>query len=741
MIPTFQISLDSPIMHGLVTIGKFDGKHPSLACATGAANILIHSPHLRHSDENQEVRQLDVNRRISALTSGEWPLPTITFDSEASSEKMKSLSVDAIEQMQSKSDEPLRRTGRQVKEKTRRHALLVGTQANLLCYDVEENSDLFYKDCPEGLNTIAFGTIPGMKEPLTIVGGSCSLQGFDHEGNEMFWTVTGDNVTALAFLGKRLIVGSEDYEIRVFEGEDVVMEATESDVVVSLTPIGKENFAFGLANGTIGVYGGEKKLWTRRYKHDVRDMAIFDLDDDGEAELITGWSNGRLDVRKRETGQEIFKERLSAPISGLCISDYRMQGSEEIIVATANGDIRGYGCASSDEAKEEIETKVDNMRLEALKTQKMALLLEKRSYENNLKAVKAKTRDAGLVPQETKLKQNLQPNVTENCMEVLFESTEGTVIKMLICESQSLFPTGTKVFKKNKPTATLSVPIQKDQLGAGCTFNVKAVVGHLSSYQDHIFESTCEIPHFCGFIHRQSHGDLKMPESCVTFEMNERVKSLETWINKKFGMSYEGRGGGRLEMWFKSIYNDDTLCIFFQEGDNDSRSSVKLACKDMQTLGDMIQELADAFSLKDLKSIASFPEEMKAFKQTIQVVEECDRTRLKLQADIAENVNLVKQLVVKAEDVRLVGNMEHMKRIYAQLYELNLELIGEYKKRARNHAELVRNLKTVNSMIQKAARLRTGRYKTQVVQECRKAIKSNNIHALVDIFRSGQASN
>jgi hypothetical protein len=33
------------IQSGLVTVAKFDGRHPSLACATTGGRILIHSPH------------------------------------------------------------------------------------------------------------------------------------------------------------------------------------------------------------------------------------------------------------------------------------------------------------------------------------------------------------------------------------------------------------------------------------------------------------------------------------------------------------------------------------------------------------------------------------------------------------------------------------------------------------------------------------------------------------------------
>ena len=46
----------------------------------------------------------------------------------------------------------------------------------LQAYDVENNSDVFYKDVPDGANTIAVGTIGNKEEPLAVVGGNCSLQ-------------------------------------------------------------------------------------------------------------------------------------------------------------------------------------------------------------------------------------------------------------------------------------------------------------------------------------------------------------------------------------------------------------------------------------------------------------------------------------------------------------------------------------------------------------------------------------
>lgn len=61
---------------------------------------------------------------------------------------------------------------------------------------------------------------------------------FSFDGSEIFWTVTGDNVTALAFCdvdedGKNeLLVGCEDYQIRIFQAEQVVSETT-GEVAIS----------------------------------------------------------------------------------------------------------------------------------------------------------------------------------------------------------------------------------------------------------------------------------------------------------------------------------------------------------------------------------------------------------------------------------------------------------------------------------------------------------------------------
>ena len=179
MTESFSFHLGKAINKGTVAVGTFYGRsHPSLAAATTAGRVLVHNPHERASavaaaaavglGEGEgatppTVTYLNINREVTALAAGK-------------------LSDDA-----------------------ERDTLFVGSGTSLLAYDVKENQDLFYREVPDGANAVAIGRLHntdgsgGATAPLALVGGNCSIVGFDKNGSEVFWTVCGDNVNTMAF--------------------------------------------------------------------------------------------------------------------------------------------------------------------------------------------------------------------------------------------------------------------------------------------------------------------------------------------------------------------------------------------------------------------------------------------------------------------------------------------------------------------------------------------------------------
>lgn len=48
---------------------------------------------------------------------------------------------------------------------------------------------IFSSQVADGANAIVLGALGDISSPLAIIGGNCALQGFDHEGKDLFWTV------------------------------------------------------------------------------------------------------------------------------------------------------------------------------------------------------------------------------------------------------------------------------------------------------------------------------------------------------------------------------------------------------------------------------------------------------------------------------------------------------------------------------------------------------------------------
>ncbi|CAM9500478.1 unnamed protein product [Choristocarpus tenellus] len=118
-----------------------------------------------------------------------------------------------------------------------------------------------------------------------------------------------------------------------------------------------------------------------------------------------------------------------------------------------------------------------------------------------------------------------------------------------------------------------------------------------------------------------------------------------------------------------------------------------------------------------------FPLELQGLRKVLEDVSDYNNARHRLVADMADSSHRVKALVIRAEDARLLGDMPLMRRIYADLFTLNKQLVTEHTKRANNQQALLGALKKVNQTIQKASNLSVGKAKARIVMECRAAVK------------------
>ena len=567
----------------------------------------------------------------------------------------------------------------------------------------------------------------------------------------------------------QVIVGSEDFEIRIFASEEVAFEATENDIITGLTPVVGTCYGYSLANGTVGVYNNATRVWHAKSKHTPISLQRFDLNGDGVPELIAGWSSGRLEVRLDTTGFLVYKDKFASSIAKLLVTDYRMDGKQQIVAVGTDGEVRGYSPPEAEQLDMALDHSVQEAQLQALYDRKNELLTELRGLEKNsglpngsprsgAKAAPGAAAPAssssssaatvGMIPTNTKLSVGIKANRSTSSLSLQLSTNNDTLVKMALVFNDTLFAAGQEslcVHPKN-PGTTLSIPL-RPQKNQAAEMLIKAVVGHRSSTQDHVFEVAHTLPRFSSFVCVRP-KDLA-PKSSVTFHTSERVNRVVLWIQQAFALddstaapSKPPNMGGvslsvtsdSLHAGFVSVLTCEPLIIRMGP---EHGGTVTIRTDHMELAGDVVQDLCKYLKINDLDCIAEFPEETAAFAAVLTKVEEFNAARLKMSADIADQSALVKTLVIKAEDSRMLNEMAQMSSYYSQLFDLNRELIGEYTKRATNHAELLAALKDVNHMIQKAARLRMGEPKAKVVAACRVAIKANNTKSLLQIIKVG----
>uniref|UniRef100_A0A383WCU1 Bardet-Biedl syndrome 2 protein homolog n=1 Tax=Tetradesmus obliquus TaxID=3088 RepID=A0A383WCU1_TETOB len=741
-----QVHLGQALLPGNRTALYCSSDGPCLVFATAAGKVLVHNPHEASNSSSSSRGQphLNINKQITALAAG-----------------------------------PL------LPQCPERDVLLIGTPNFLQAYDIQQNRDLFFKDVPDGVSCIVVGRTGSATTPLAIVGGSCSVQGFDSSGQEVFWSVTGGNVTALALADidedgqNELLVGCDDADIRVFKDEQLLLQLPEADVVVGLAGLGRCRFAYALRNGTIGAYQGGTRLWRVKSKHSVSCIAAFDLNGDSVLELISGWSNGKVEARSAASGDVVARDSLGSGVAGLLTGQLRdaaaaaagQDGSGsavelELIAASSEGELRGYQTHHAElQAENPGDISMQQQALIDLAQKKQELIYELSSYQQQqpqqpqgvvgalgiaagvgLGAAAAGGAGslaagdiASMIPPDTRVDSCIALNkVTLSC-ELTLRTNNASVIKAALIFGEQVFQGESLFVRPPQPSSSLTVQLAPAR-DTPVMLLMKVLVGSRTSQVYHVFELEIELPKYAMYAAEERALPAGPPASHVSFVMQHPATRVASWIESRFNTKPNvGSGATSLDAAFTCMRSRQPLVVCAATtGSGGLR--VRLHCESMELAGELLQDLAAYVGVTELNSTASFPAAMEQFKSTLATVEACSATRSLVEGDTAALCASIKAGVVRAEDARLLGDMAALRRQHRRLADLNRDMWGEHSKRAANQAELVQGLKAINLMIQQAAKLRVGPAQARVVAACRAAIKANNLQALSKVVCEGSAA-
>nr|XP_023024753.1 Bardet-Biedl syndrome 2 protein homolog [Leptinotarsa decemlineata] len=579
-----------------------------------------------------------------------------------------------------------------------------------------------------------------------MVGGNSSVHGYDHLGNEMFWTAIGDIVTSLTLMdynkdsSNELVVSSEDFNIRIFDRNQMIAELVETEVVTNLVALPENRLAYSVSNGTIGVYEQDVRLWRVKSKHFAISIHFYDLLGQSFPQLITGWSNGKMDCRSIKTGEVFFKDTLNSGVSGIVEGDYRSIGKTDLICVSSGGEVRGYtttktltngsGFGKGEETYSE------------LLTQKQALLMELKHYETNARInenignLEDSYENSGIIPADTRLQMVISTNdkAKKPHVELFLSTNNSTILKSIIIFGEGIFKGETHVTHPpiSKLRSDLTVPLflPKDN---PVDIHVKALVGFPHSVQFHVYEITRQLPRFSMYSLKNP-NDIIKPESFVQFKLNERVQRICMWINQNFLFSsdIEFESGPNLTLNVKCLRDNSDLVIV-----SEISGRITIHTMNMSLAGDLIQSLCSYLNVNTLESKASFPEEENNLKLLLEKLIEIQDASARLNTDVADRLTQIRTLIIQAEDSRL-NDLDQLPFYYNELMAINKEMIGGHNIRLQNYNEVVETTKGINAIIQKASKLRVGQKSSNVINYCRNYMNNNNAEGLIKVIRTGE---
>ena len=642
--------------------------------------------------------------------------------------------------------------------------LVVGSSSNVLCFDVDENTDIFFKEVNDSVTAIAIGKVDGTvgaDGSIIVVGGSSAIQGYSAAGDECFWTVTGDAVSCLALCdvdgdgAAELLVGSEDDDIRVFRGESILTEISETATPLHLVAVRDTKFAYGLSNGTVGVYDKSIRLWRLKSKHKVGALHSFDLDGDGLPEVLIGWDNGRFEVRGETNGEVIFRDHASAAIVGCIDEDYQGAGRGQVLVVAANGNVRGYlpvspdarGQASSESVMKELQQRKSDLKAELRLLQEAASTSKKggSSSSSSSSAAASAQGGSGNEPADmNKLKVALTPKVPLKSVEVLAQvAGTGRLLSMVVF-AEGLFDDGEcsvaiwNADDLTSQTGPMSLTLQPTE-DIPATLRVEALVSLPGVEKVQCLSLPLVWPKFAMFApltdfdfdnvaKMDGLGHVQMP-------LVQRASRVVTWCAERFLVRLPSSWTSEsFNVAFASLRDEKPLVMMLSPQNG---GSFTLYASSIHLAGEIIQDLCTSLGVSAQNSTAQFPKEEAAVRRALEEAGSLNAQRTRVSADIAESAQVLRGTTVRAEECRLRGDWDGVHRFLAASLDAHRDIFMEHSKRTTAHTTLMSLLKELNEIVAATGKLRFGENKTKTIAACRQAIKESNANALIQTMRLG----
>lgn len=590
--------------------------------------------------------------------------------------------------------------------------LAIGTDTNILVYQVDDNLEVFFREIAEGVRCMIIGSTDSSNPPLLFCGSKTTIRGFNDKGDEVLWIVTSGTVNSMILFDfnrdndREILLGCEDEKIRIYKQDKFIRELNENGPVKKIVTIGAL-LAFILKNGTVGVYEEHVRLWRIKSKSGATCAAPYDLLGTGQLQIILGWESGKIDVRDSRSGDVLMKLMTPSKIIGLIVTNYRGMESEDLICVTEQGEVQGYTSSNINLAP---LTVTEGAQIKEMLNLKQNLMLELTHYENNsrvnesllgtsddslaaMNQMKTISDDFAIIPANTRLQIAISTDGTKQSnVEISISTNNTTIIKAVIIFADGIFPNGESLIvhpptkrvasgaysgmqsmsSRANGVSNIVIPLKipKDE---PVDVHIKAFVGNADGNQFHVFELNRQLPKFSMFslperitgspkslneMTKLSDDHLsKVPEGFVKFKVSERVSRFCMFVNQNFLLPAdidpqptELDTFDFLKLSLVCLRDSSPLIMTFY---NDS--NILIQTDNIELAGNLVQSIAQFMNITNLDSIASFPLTVVRIRELFERLQGLQESANVLRTDTSLKINLAKILVLRAEDAKITN--------------------------------------------------------------------------------------
>ena len=280
--------------------------------------------------------------------------------------------------------------------------------------------------------------------------------------------------------------------------------------------------------------------------------------------------------------------------------------------------------------------------------------------------------------------------------------------------SEHLYKGETYVQYPSEETNKVIVQIKNDK-DMNINLHIKVLVGLSFFSKDfQVFEYNKIIPKYCFYILlRDDVSQLKSSfKQGITLKVNERLERLLIWLQDNFNIPIKElalfkNSENIYDIRFLSLRTDKVLQIFMQN------TTIQIMTDEIELAGNVLQDLCKFFQIGDMDTVLSYSDVVEEMSILIRRIEKLDSIRNQFNINMSEIISFIKDIFVRAEDNRLLDNLQVFKEYFMKINIRNMELLDEFEKRTSTYNELLTDLKKVNWMIQNFANLKG----TEIISE------------------------